>query len=1233
MACPRCGSGAAPLHGQCAQCGASVGSDTTPTAIGLATPLPLPNTDTGITQVSNSITQPPKPDDDVTRLGGTPPEPPPTVAVPRATPTSVQHSLGVTVGQSFGSRYHIIRVLGIGGMGAVYQAWDQALEVAVALKVIRPESAPDAQTAEALQRRFKHELLLARQVTHKNVVRIHDLGEVDGITYITMPYVQGSDLATVVAREGRLTVERAVAIAKELASGLIAAHAAGVVHRDLKPANIMIDGEGGVLIMDFGIARSTSGATAFGMTASGVIVGTVEYMAPEQAKGERVDARADIYSFGLILNDILLGRRQSTSTGVAELMTRMQQPLPSLRSMDATIPAWLDAIVHKCIQPDPAERYQSMTEVLEDLEAKSGRPVTVTTRTISRPVGSRSALMGALAAVVVFGLLAGGWFLRTRLVSGRRAQPQTQSQAIAAPSVTLAILPFRNASGDATLDSLGPSVSDVLRTELGQSSHVMTVPSNRVLQVLQDLRIQPNTTLAPTELARVADFMNARSVLWGQLTRFGEAIRIDATLQDLDKGQTVPLNAMAPNTRDLLASIGSLADSVRENLAHGSTDILTELKSTSWKPSTSSFEALRLYNEGQQLTQQGNHQAALKSFEAATKIDDHFALALSAMAKSYSTLGYDDEAGQATRRAISLSDGLPALEKYRIAATHYQIVRDTPKAIESYENLVKASPNSPVVQFDLGDLYEQTGQFDKAREQYATVVRLDPKFAEGLRALGRIEIKRGSPQDALEPLNKALSLAVEINNEEARANVLQAIGIAYKQLNRPEEAIRRYEESLAIKRKLGPSQRRGMASSIGEIAQVQEMLGKPREAEARFKEALKILRDIGDKAGVASTLTNLGSLLNETLGRPDEALPYFKESLQLRRELGNSAGEALVLNNLGGVYQAKGQYADAQTHYELALQIREKANNPKDMADTVHNLAETLLKRGKYEDSLRQYGRALDLRRKAGDKRGAAIESYSIGTIFDNQGRYGAAITSKDQALTTFRELKQRDFWLGEILSGYGNSLALSGRFEDADKLLDEAMTVGRELPNLVVIVQTQRFQADRLFYAGDIRAAAARAAEAVQSAGKASDRSLALLAQGSAATVTVSGQPTRAIATRLATLAQEADSLGLRSLSVDCSLLRVDALLKLKDVATAREEASRAVAKADALGLRMLVARARYLRGTALRLFNDSEAPRDYAAALRLLDEIKGEDGNQNVMKRADLAAMYADCQRYSKG
>ena len=218
-------------------------------------------------------------------------------AVATLTPPGVPVMPGspLAPGTAFGSRYHIIRLLGMGGMGAVYQAWDDELGVAVALKVIRPEITADPASARDLERRFKRELLLARQVTHKNVVRIHDLGEIDGIKYITMPYIQGSDLGSVLSKQGKLPVARAVAIAKQVVSGLVAAHEAGVVHRDLKPANIMIDEDDQAVIMDFGIARSVSGG---GATVAGAVVGTLEYMAPEQAMAQPVDQRADVYAFG-----------------------------------------------------------------------------------------------------------------------------------------------------------------------------------------------------------------------------------------------------------------------------------------------------------------------------------------------------------------------------------------------------------------------------------------------------------------------------------------------------------------------------------------------------------------------------------------------------------------------------------------------------------------------------------------------------------------------------------------------------------------------------------------------------------------------------------------------------------------------------------------------------------------------------------------------------------------------
>src|SRR5262245_27649624 len=262
-------------------------------------------------------------------------------------------------GEAFGPRYHIIRLLGMGGMGAVYQAWDSELGVAVAIKVVLPDSDPE--TAAEVQRRFKRELLLARQVTHKNVVRIHDLGEIEGIKYITMSFVEGHDLATILRKEGRLPVPRALRIARHIVAGLVAAHAEGIVHRDLKPANVMIDTSGDALIMDFGIARSTGrvlgpqpgggsalsgtrGALHLNRTMVGTVVGTIPYMAPEQAGGQEVDQRADIYSFGLILYDMLVGdvRGRSATSAIEELKARTLHAPASVRSLVPEIPEALD---------------------------------------------------------------------------------------------------------------------------------------------------------------------------------------------------------------------------------------------------------------------------------------------------------------------------------------------------------------------------------------------------------------------------------------------------------------------------------------------------------------------------------------------------------------------------------------------------------------------------------------------------------------------------------------------------------------------------------------------------------------------------------------------------------------------------------------------------------------------------------------------------------------------------
>ena len=345
MPCVQCGTDAAPHEGRCPACGA--------TALPGHTPAPGPHARPGI------------PDSDATTVLGASGDAVTMLPTGPIAGTG-QHHLHTTgplqISEHFGTRYRIIRLLGSGGMGSVYQAWDQELDVPVAVKVIRPEAMADPVVAEDVERRFKRELLLARQVTHRNVVRIHDIGEIDGIKYITMPYVHGSDLATILTSQGRMPVGRALGIARQVVSGLAAAHEANVVHRDLKPANIMIDAEDHALIMDFGIARSTAGETGFTMTAAGAVIGTVAYMAPEQAKGQAVDQRADVYAFGLILRDMLLGSRHAgATTEFAELMARMQEAPPPMRALDATIPEAIDALVTRCLQPEPAARYQRCT--------------------------------------------------------------------------------------------------------------------------------------------------------------------------------------------------------------------------------------------------------------------------------------------------------------------------------------------------------------------------------------------------------------------------------------------------------------------------------------------------------------------------------------------------------------------------------------------------------------------------------------------------------------------------------------------------------------------------------------------------------------------------------------------------------------------------------------------------------------------------------------------------------
>src|SRR5579864_6391678 len=356
-------------------------------------------------------------------------------------------------GMVIGNRYQILQILGEGGMGAVYKAKDLELNRVIALKVIRPELASNP---EILQR-FKQELILARQVTDRNVIRIFDLGEAAGIKFITMEYVEGQSLYQILKEKGKLPVSEAINIMRQMLSGLQSAHREGVIHRDLKPGNIMRDGQGRVVVMDFGLARSLAGD---GMTRTGTMMGTMEYMSPEQAQAKELDARSDIFTLGLICYELLTGKTPyHADSVVASLLKRVQERAVPASDWDASIPQPVSELVSRCLERDPADRWQSAQEVLDRIDEIQGkRPMSVLTSRAPVSMGApplpipqaqpvpqsetnkKRVITLVLVSVIAIAAVV-GWFLKSK--------PQT---AAFHKNTTVLLADFRNATSDSVFD-------------------------------------------------------------------------------------------------------------------------------------------------------------------------------------------------------------------------------------------------------------------------------------------------------------------------------------------------------------------------------------------------------------------------------------------------------------------------------------------------------------------------------------------------------------------------------------------------------------------------------------------------------------------------------------------------------------------------------------------------------------------------------------------------------------
>lgn len=612
-------------------------------------------------------------------------------------------------GTVLGRRYEIVTLLGEGGMGAVYKAMDRELNRPVALKVIRPELAKQKSIIE----RFKQELLLARQVTHRNVIRIYDLGEAEGMKFITMEFIEGEDLRTLLLREKKLSPQEAVEIIQQVCRALDAAHSVGVIHRDLKPQNIMRDESGRILVMDFGLARTL---TSDGMTKTGVLVGTMDYMSPEQALGQTLDQRSDLYTVGLIFYELLTGKMPfAADSAIASLLKRTRERAVPVSDHDNAIPRSVSNIVNKCLEQDLNLRYQSSAELLSDLESWQGKRAAATLKFPAVGTWGKGVWQWVGVAAAVGALVLTGFMLRGKF---------TRAPAVANKSVSVLVADFTNHTGDPIFDD---TLEPMFNVALEGASFINAYSRGTARNLAKQLP-HPSDKLDEQSARLIAVSQGLAAVVTGSLSLRGDAYKFSVEALDARTGNSIASAEINAATKDeLLLDIPKLAAPIRKAL--GDTTPVAAQLAVSGPFTAASLEVVHLYSIAMQQQFAGKTAEAFQSFSKAAELDPNFARAYSGMSGTANDLGRQADGEKYIKLAMQHLDRMTERERYHTRGFYYLIAGNYPKCVEEYSTLVSQYPADRVGQSDLAWCYAYLRNFPKAVEAARKAEEIAPKGA------------------------------------------------------------------------------------------------------------------------------------------------------------------------------------------------------------------------------------------------------------------------------------------------------------------------------------------------------------------------------------------------------------------------------------------------------------------------------------------------------------------------